>query len=77
MSANFMAVDPSLVSPQHHRAMNLIKGIVGINKKESPFLLHLVCLPYPLFKGVLDCLAMTIYIKQSYEQSVNQQSNES
>ena len=32
--------------PQHRRAINLINGIAGINDNESPFLFHLVSLPY-------------------------------
>ena len=29
--------------PQHHRAIDLLKGIAGTNEKESPLLFHLDC----------------------------------
>ena len=32
--------------PQHHSAINLVKDIAGFIEEESPFLFHLVCLPY-------------------------------
>ena len=58
--------------PQIHCAINLIKGIAGINEKESPFLFHLlVCLPHWVYG-----INTTVYVcLQSFAELINSVSN--